>query len=77
MIAFFVLQSILIGLTGYSLPSNLITLSPGNTRANVYCSNIIRDGIVLEGRETFSLQLPQRSSGQLTSGLMGTTIDYQ
>ena len=41
----------------------------------MYHLNIIRDGIVLEGRETFYKASAERSSGQLTSGLMGTTIE--
>ena len=72
MIDSFVSRLFLTGPADYSLPSSLITLSSGNTRTNLPL-NIIRDGIVLEGRETFSLQL-QRTSGQLTSGLIGTTI---
>ena len=72
MIDSFVSRLFLTGPADYSLPSSLVTLSPGNTRTNLPL-NIIRDGIVLEGSETFSLQL-QRTSGQLTSGLIGTTI---
>lgn len=35
--------------------------------------NISQDGIVLEGKEVFSLQF-QRLSGQLTADLIGTTV---
>lgn len=62
----------LIGPVDYSLLSNVVTLSPGDTQTNL-AINILSDGIVLEGREIFSLQL-QRTSGQLTSNLIGAMV---
>ena len=54
-------------------PSSLLTLSSTNQQTTTDVT-IISDGIVLEGNETFSLQLQQTSGQQPVIALRNTTI---
>ena len=58
--------------TDYSLATGPLTLSPSNPHVNQSLS-ILKDGIVLEETEVFSLQL-HRDSGQPTADLRGATV---
>ena len=54
-------------------PSSLVTLTSTNQQATTDVT-IIRDGIVLEEEETFSLQLQQTSGQQPVVALRNTTV---
>ena len=54
-------------------PSSLVTLSSTNQQTTTVVS-IIRDGIVLEEEETFSLQLQQMSGQQPVVAVQNTTV---
>ena len=54
-------------------PSSLVTLTSTNQQATTDVT-IIRDGIVLEEEETFSLQLQQTSGQQPVIALRNTTV---
>ena len=54
-------------------PSSIVTLSSTNQQTTTVVS-IIRDGIVLEEEETFSLQLQQTSGQQPVVAIQNTTV---
>lgn len=60
----------------FSLQSGTLSLTPTSPQATQSLT-IIRDGVVLEGREVFELQLHLVSAGQPVSKLVGTKVVIQ